>query len=57
MEVEKKVEKKQKCKSCGARFTQKDMKYGPDPFLADLYNDKRKIWLCVECYKKSRDEI
>jgi uncharacterized protein with PIN domain len=57
MKNEVKIEKKQKCNNCKNRFSETNMKHGPDPFLYEVYGEKRKIWLCEKCHKESYSDI
>jgi len=52
----KKVEEKATCSSCKKELLKKDMIYGEDPFSSEVYNDKKRVWLCESChYESGRD--
>lgn len=41
--------KKRRCKFCNKLFKLSDIKFAPDPYAAEIYNDKTKVWACEPC--------
>jgi len=42
------------CTGCGSDI---HLRYGPNPFMDDVWNDQTPEWLCDKCYMESCDEI
>ena len=42
------------CCSCQATT---DLRYGPDPFALEIYDDYTEVWLCDNCYQNHCDDI
>ena len=43
-----------KCKSCG---TTKDVIFGRDLYMSELYGDDTEVWMCGNCRHESEMDI
>lgn len=56
MDESKKV-KKIACQSCGNKFPEDKLRYGPDPYNEEINDDDTDVYLCDDCYQLSIDSI
>lgn len=38
------------CEHCGKLVTEEDIRIGDDPYVKELYDERKKVCLCSECY-------
>jgi hypothetical protein len=57
MSEENKEKEKHKCCRCKKAFLKSQLLYGPDPYEQEVNGDRKKVYLCEDCYNILCDDI